>query len=70
MSGNEQKKGPGRPMNMGNNGREVFTGKVDTRLNKQEDAMLDELSQRNGVSRSAIVRKAIRDFYKFNSSEG
>ena len=59
----------GRYECVGNKGREVLTGKVDTRLNAQENSMLDELSQRNGVSRSEIVRKAIRDFYKWNSSE-
>jgi hypothetical protein len=63
------KRGAGRHEGVGNKGREVLTGKVDTRLNAQENSMLDELSRRNGVSRSAIMRKALVDFYKFNSLE-
>lgn len=31
--------------------------------------MLTILSDRNGVTRSTIMRKALRDFYKFNSDK-
>jgi predicted transcriptional regulator len=37
------------------------------RLNKEENRMLDELAERNEVSRSDVMRKALKDFYKFNS---
>lgn len=46
--------------------RQVFTGKCDTRLTAAEDSALDRLAERNGVSRSTIMRKALQDFIKFN----
>lgn len=48
-------------------GREVYTGKCDIRLTAAEDAALDRLAERNNVSRSTIMRKALRDFVKFNT---
>lgn len=66
MSENERKSvgKPGRP----NDGKS-YSGKCDVRLSTQEDAMLNTLAQRNNVSRSDVMRKALRDFYKFNSKD-
>lgn len=57
-------KGPGRPLN--NKG---FVGKCDVRLSAEEDSILNTLAERNGVSRSDVVRRALADFWKFNSGE-
>ena len=57
-------KGPGRP-----NDKKSYSGKCDVRLSTQEDAMLNSLANRNGVSRSDVMRKALRDFWKFNSKD-
>ena len=46
--------------------REVYTGKCDVRLTAAENSALDRLAERNDVSRSEIVRKALRDFIRFN----
>lgn len=43
--------------------------KCDVRLTREEDGMLQELSERNGVTRSEIMRKALDDFYKWNSPD-
>ena len=37
------------------------------RLNKEESAMLDHLSELNEVSRSDVMRKALKELYKFNT---
>ena len=47
----------------------TFTGKCDVRLDKQELAMLDHLSELNEVTRSDIMRRALRDYYKFNTDK-
>lgn len=65
---NERKKGPGRPVNMGNKGRQVYHGKCDVRLDRQELNMLDQLAERNDVTRSDVMRRALRDYWKFNSA--
>ena len=63
MSNEERKiRRPGRP-----NDTRSYTGKCDVRLSAEENNMLDILAERNNVSRSDVVRKAIRDFYKFNA---
>lgn len=49
--------------------RGSYSGKCDVRLTKKEDDMLNILSDRNGVTRSTIMRKALRDFYKFNTDK-
>ena len=49
--------------------KDVYTGKCDVRLTSEEDSMLDRLAERNDVTRSTIMRKALRDFYKFNSRD-
>lgn len=46
-----------------------YSAKVDVRLDKELDSMLDRLSNRNEVSRSDIMRRALKDFYKFNFDE-
>ena len=56
-------KGPGRPRYS-----DKFSGKCDVRLTKKENDMLDYLSELNGATRSMIMRKALRDFYKFNTN--
>ena len=53
----------------GYRGADVFTGKCDVRLTTEENNALSRLAERNGVSRSDVVRKALRDFIKFNSEE-
>ncbi len=54
-------------------GRPRWTGervsKCDVRLNKEEELMLDMLADRYEASRSTIMRKALRDFYKFNTEK-
>ena len=47
--------------------KNYYGGKVDVRLSVEEDGILDSLAERNNVSRSDIIRRALRDFYKFNS---
>lgn len=56
---------PGR----NNDKKNYYGGKVDVRLSIEEDNILDSLATRNNVSRSDIMRRALRDFYKFNSSK-
>lgn len=70
MNNNEQKnhKGlrkPGRP----NGGMSYRGNKCDVRLSAEESSMLDRLSEVNGVTRSDIMRRALKDFYKFNTGE-
>ena len=57
-----RKKGPGRPKFSG-----TYRDKCDVRLNKEESAMLDHLSELNEVSRSDVMRKALKELYKFNT---
>lgn len=45
----------------------LYDTKVDVRISAKEDRMLNELSANHGVSRSTIMRKALNDFYKFNT---
>lgn len=46
--------------------RDVYTGKCDVRLDAAQNAALDRLAERNNVSRSTIMRKALDDFVRFN----
>ena len=57
-----RKKGPVRPKYSG-----TYRDKCDVRLNKEESAMLDHLSELNEVSRSDVMRKALKELYKFNT---
>ena len=59
-----RKKGPGRPKFSG-----TYRDKCDVRLNKEESAMLDYLSELNEVSRSDVIRKALKELYKFNTDK-
>lgn len=43
--------------------------KCDVRLTRDEDAMLNHLADLNDVTRSEILRKALVDFYKWNTQE-
>lgn len=49
------------------NEKRSYSGKCDIRLSASEDSMLNELASRNSVSRSEVMRKALKDFYKFNN---
>lgn len=46
-----------------------YGGKCDVRLSSEENNILDTLAQRNNVSRSDVMRRALSDFWKFNSGE-
>lgn len=54
-------------------GRPMWSGervsKCDVRLNAEENDMLNELAELHEVSRSDVVRKAIKDYYKYNTEE-
>ena len=58
------KRKPGRPRWTGER-----VSKCDIRLNKEEEMMLDMLADRYEASRSTIMRKALRDFYRFNTEK-
>ena len=47
----------------------VYEGKCDIRLDREELEMLQELSDRNDTTKSSVMRKALRDFYRFNTEE-
>lgn len=46
-----------------------FDTKVDTRITAKDSNALDRLAEQYGVSRSAVVRKALQDFIKFNTND-
>lgn len=56
----------GRPESAGYRGQNVFTGKCDVRLTAEEDNALSRLAERNETSRSEVMRKALRDFVRWN----
>lgn len=63
--GGKPMKRPGRPRWSG-----TFTSsKCDVRLTPEENSMLNELAAKNDVSRSDVVRRALRDFYIFNTDK-
>lgn len=47
--------------------RNVSVTKCDIRLDAEENRMLDQLSERNGATRSDIMRRALRDYWRWNS---
>ena len=47
----------------------LYDTKVDVRISAKEDRMINELSRRYGETRSNIMRKALNDFYKFNTQD-
>jgi hypothetical protein len=61
------KRSPGRPKGTS---KKNFQGKCDVRLTAEEDRMLTNLSKLKGVTRSDIMRKALRDFHLFNTEGG
>jgi hypothetical protein len=58
-----------KPVDILSKGNTVYTGKCDVRLSSEEDSALSRLAERNGVTRSEVMRKALRDFVKFNTDE-
>ena len=58
-----------KPVDILTKGNTVYTGKCDVRLSSEEDSALSRLAERNGVSRSDIMRKALRDFVRWNEEE-
>ena len=67
MSNENERGGLRRPS--ANGKKESFSGKCDVRLTTEENNILDSLANRNNVSRSDVMRKALLDFWKFNSEE-
>lgn len=56
---------PGRPRWSG-----TFTSsKCDVRLTPEENSMLNELANKNEVSRSDVMRKALKELYIFNTGK-
>lgn len=55
-----------KPKSAVDKGLQVFTGKCDVRLTTEQDNALSRLAERNGVSRSDVMRRAFSDFLKFN----
>ena len=47
--------------------KRIKSAKCDVRLTREEDRMLNQLADTNGASRGEVMRKALRDFYKFNT---
>ena len=47
----------------------IFSGKCDVRLTKKENEMLNYLADRNEVSRSDVMRTALRELWKFNTED-
>lgn len=62
-------RGPGRPEGSGYKGRQVFHGKCDVRLSAEEDNMLSRLAGKYETTRSEVIRKALRDFVRYNMEE-
>lgn len=56
---------PGRPRWSG----KFTSSKCDVRLTSEENDMLNELAERKGVSRSDVMRTALKELHKFNSEE-
>lgn len=48
----------------------MYDTKVDVRITTAENKMLNELSEKHGETRSTIMRKALADFYRFNTEGG
>lgn len=61
---NYKKRKTGRP-----NWCYSYDTKVDTRITAADSNALDRLAKQYGVNRSTIVRKALKDFIKFNSED-
>lgn len=46
-----------------------YENKCDVRLSAEENDALNKLAEKNEVSRSDVMRRALRDFVMFNSEE-
>lgn len=68
MSNNKNNSG-GVKRQYANNRKMSFTGKCDVRLTAEENSLLDRLAERNGVSRSDVMRKALKDFGRWNGEK-
>ena len=74
MDYNEKRviRGPGkghRPKGVGNKQQEVRWHKCDVRLDNSENSKLDELAALYGVTRSDVMRRALRNEYTWNREE-
>lgn len=65
----EKERSFGRPKGVGNKGQRMLTGKCDVRLDERREHMLNYLAERNGISRSDVMRKALENEYRFNTEE-
>ena len=65
MSANGKKK-PGRPEGCGKRGGQTYHGKCDVRLTKEYDNMLNRLADRYGISRSDVMRTALKELADYN----
>lgn len=65
----DREMGRGRSTGVGNRGLDMKLKKCDVRLTKEEDQMLDYLAERNEQTRSSVMRRALRDMYRFNTKE-
>lgn len=57
-----KKRGP-KPWN------NLYQSKVDVRLSDKDNNALNRLADRYGESRSNIMRKALKDFIRFNEED-
>lgn len=64
-----ERKTIGRPKGYANRGLDMKLKKCDVRLTKEEDQMLDYLAERNEETRSSVMRRALRDMFRFNTEE-
>ena len=69
MDSENDRKRVGRPVSNNYKGQTVFSGKCDVRLTAEEDSALSRLAELNETTRSEVMRKALRDFVKFNTEE-
>lgn len=61
--------GKGRPKGTGTRQQEVRWYKCDVRLDNVENSRLDELAELYGVTRSDVMRRALRNEYAWNREE-
>lgn len=47
----------------------LYQSKVDVRLSDKDNNALNRLAERYGESRSTIMRRALKDFIRFNSED-
>ena len=66
---NKKNSGGGFDSYYGRTDKRIKTAKCDVRLTREENRMLNQLADSNGETRGEVMRKALRDFYKFNTEE-